>query len=289
MRSWQSLAAVVGLLVLAVLVWNGTAVVVQENEAVVITQFGQPLTAFTEPGLHFKAPFTQTATRFDKRLQLYDSKETDVITRDKKTLRIDNYARWRIIDPMKFQAVVLTEQRAQQVLDDVIYSELRAELGNYDLIDVVSHSREQIHARVTKAADAKARAYGIEIIDVRIKRADLPAENQTAVYERMKSERQRQATQYRSEGAEEAAKIKATTDKERTILLAEAYQKAQTIRGQGEAEAIQVYNQALGQDPEFYRFIRTLEAYKKALAGSKQTTLVLSPDSELLRFFRGSQ
>ncbi len=281
--------AVIGALVLAVLAWNSTAVIVQENEAVVITQFGQPVEAYTDPGLHFKVPFTQTATYFDKRLQHYDSKETDVISRDKKTLRVDNYARWRIVDPMTFQAVVLTEQRAQQALDDVIYSELRAELGNYDLIDVVAHDREKIHQRVTAAADVKARAYGIEIVDVRIKRADLPQENQNAVYERMKSERQRQATQYRSEGAEEAAKIKATTDKERAIILAEAYQKAQTIKGQGEAEAIQVYNQALSQDPEFYSFIRTLDAYKKSLADGSQTTLVLSPDSELLRFFKGSR
>lgn len=289
MKALKGFLILVGLIVAAVFAWGSTAVVVQENELVVITQFGQPVKAYTEPGLHFKAPFTQTGTYFDKRLQLYDSKETDVITRDKKTMRIDNYARWRIIDPLVFQAVVLTEQRAQQVLDDVLYSELRAELGNYDLIDIVSVSREQIHERVTKASDVKTRAYGIEIVDVRIKRADLPAENQSAVYDRMKSERLRQATQYKSEGAEEAAKIKATTDKERQIILAEAYEKAQTLRGQGEAEAIQVYNQALSQDPEFYTFIRTLEAYKKALTGSERTTLVLSPDSELLRFFKGSR
>lgn len=278
----MGLLLVVGLII----AWQTSAVVVNEGQQAVITEFGRPVRPLTQPGLYWRTPFIQDVTYFDKRLLLYDTQPTDIITQDKKTLRVDNYARWRIIDPIQFLESVGNERVAQSLLDDIIYSELRAELGRYDLIDVVASARDEIHHKVTVASDQKARQYGIEIIDVRIKRADLPPENQNAVFERMISERARQATQYRSEGEEEKAKIQAQTDKERALILAEARRKAEEIRGQGQAEAIQIYNAALSADPEFYAFIRSLEAYRKLKPG---TRIILSPDSELFKYLRESR
>lgn len=285
----KSLTAVIGLIALVLVAWNGLAVVVNEGQMAVILEFGRPVRAITEPGLSFKQPFVQSITYLDKRVQIYDAKPEDIITRDKKTMHVDNYAVWRISDPLKFLTTVGTPLGAQTRLDDVVYSELRAALGQHDFIDVVGKSRETVHQQVTLRSDAVSRlSYGVEILDVRIRRADLPKENQDAVFARMKSERQRQATQYRSEGAEEAAKIKAQSDKDKAIILAEANQKAEVLRGQGEAEAIQVYNAALGQDPEFYAFIRSLETYKKTL-GNGRTRLILSPDSPLFKYLLGGR
>lgn len=278
--------ALVLLIVLAILAFNVSTVIVDETRQVVITEFGRPVKVIDTPGLHFKTPFIQSVTSFEKRLLEYDSAPTDVLTRDKKALVVDNYARWKIIDPLKFLQAVGDERRAQTRLDDIIYSELRVELGRFDLTDIVATSREVIMANVTSRSDEIARQYGIQIVDVRIKRADLPAANQQAVYDRMRSERQRQATQYRSEGAEEAQKIKAVTDKEKTIILADAYKQAQIIRGEGDAQAIKIYNEALNQDPEFYQFVRTLDAYRKSLNGN--TKLILTPDSEFLKYFKGT-
>lgn len=280
----KSAIGLVLLIILAIFAFNVSTVIVDETKQVVITEFGRPVKVIDKPGLYFKTPFIQSVTSFEKRLLEYDSAPTDVLTRDKKALVVDNYARWKIVDPLKFLQAVGDERRAQTRLDDIIYSELRVELGRFDLSDIVATSREIIMANVTKRSDDIARQYGIQIVDVRIKRADLPAANQQAVYDRMRSERQRQATQYRSEGSEEAQKIKAVTDKEKTIILADAYKQAQIIRGEGDAEAIKIYNEALNQDPEFYRFVRTLDAYRKSLNG--KTKLILTPDSEFLRYFK---
>jgi membrane protease subunit HflC len=272
--------------VLALLALQSTVFIVDETRQAVVTELGRPVRTISEAGLHFKVPLIQSVRYFDRRVLEYDSEPTGIITKDKKTLIVDNFARWRIIDPLRLMQTVGHELGAQARLDDIIYSELRVELGRFDLDEIVATQRSHIMDVVTARADGLAREYGVEIIDVRIKRADLPPENEQAIYQRMRAERQRQALQYRSEGAEEAQKIRAQTDKERTIILAEAQKQSQIIRGEGDAEAIRIYAEAFERDPEFYAFLRSLDAYRRSLSG--QTTLVLPLGSEFLRFLTSS-
>ena len=260
---------------------------VSEIQQAVITQLGKPVRVVQSPGLHFKLPFFQQAIFFDNRLLDYDSAPTEVITEDKKALVVDNYSRWRIKDPLLMLQTVQNENGAQARLDDIIYSELRVQLGLHTLIEIVASKRKEIFSKVTASSNEKAKEYGIEIIDVRVKRADLPPENEKAVFGRMRAERQRIARQYRSEGKEEALKIRSKTDKLRTILLADAYQQEQTLRGNGDASAVTIYAEAFERDQEFYAFIRTLEAYKQSL--KDKTTVILPPDSQFLRFLKESR
>ena len=253
---------------------------VEEGEQAIVLQLGRPISGVKQPGLHWRTPFIQQVRYFDKRILEYDASARPIITKDKKTLVVDNFAKWQIISPLKYLQTVRTEEGAQARLDDIIYSELRVDLARKDLVDIVSKDRSIIMEQVTLRAEKKARDYGIRIVDVRIKRADLPPENEKAVFGRMQAERQRIARRYRSEGQEQALKIRAETDKEKTILLADAYQKEQQIRGQGDARAVTIYAEAYEKDPEFYGFLRTLEAYKKSLKTG--TTLLLPPQSEFL-------
>ncbi len=253
---------------------------VDEGEQAIVLQLGRPISGVKQPGLHWRTPFIQQVRYFDKRILEYDASARPIITKDKKTLVVDNFAKWQIISPLKYLQTVRTEEGAQARLDDIIYSELRVDLARKDLVDIVSKDRSIIMEQVTLRAEKKARDYGIRIVDVRIKRADLPPENEKAVFGRMQAERQRIARRYRSEGQEQALKIRAETDKEKTILLADAYQKEQQIRGQGDARAVTIYAEAYEKDPEFYGFLRTLEAYKKSLKTG--TTLLLPPQSEFL-------
>jgi membrane protease subunit HflC len=256
---------------------------VDEKESIVITQMGKPVRTVVEPGLHFKLPYPiQTLHVFDDRLLEYDSAPTEIITKDKKNLVVDNYASFRIVDPLMFMQTVGTEIGAQSRLDDIVYSELRVELGSTDLHDIVSLSRAEIMEIVTGKCYQKALEYGIEVVDVRIKRADLPEENERFVFDRMRAERKRIANQYRSEGNEEATKIRAETDRDRTMILAEAYRKAQEIRGEGDAEALKIYADAYQRDPYFYEFTRSLEAYEKAL--SQKAVVILSTESEMFKY-----
>lgn len=260
---------------------------VSEIQQAVITQLGKPVRVVQSPGLHFKLPFFQQAIFFDNRLLDYDSAPTEVITEDKKALVVDNYSRWRITDPLLLLQTVRNENGAQARLDDIIYSELRVQLGLHTLIEIVASKRKEIFSKVTASSSEKAKEYGIEILDVRVKRADLPLENEKAVFGRMRAERQRIARQYRSEGKEEALKIRSKTDKLRTILLADAYKQEQTLRGNGDASAVTIYAEAFERDQDFYAFIRTLEAYKQSL--KDKTTVILPPDSQFLRFLKESR
>lgn len=257
---------------------------VSEIQQAVVTQLGKPVRVVKNPGLHFKLPFFQQVIFFDNRLLDYDSAPTEVVTKDKKALVVDNYSRWRIKDPLLMLQTVQNENGAQARLDDIIYSELRLELGLHSLIEIVASKRKEIFSKVTASSNEKAKEYGIEIIDVRVKRADLPPENEKAVFGRMRAERQRIARQYRSEGKEEALKIRSKTDKLRTILLADAYQQEQILRGNGDASAVTIYAEAFERDQEFYAFIRTLEAYKQSLKSN--TTVILPPDSQFLRYIK---
>jgi len=274
---------IVGFCILLVIV-SRTFYTVSETQQVVVTHLGRPVRLVKAPGLYLKAPFLQQLTFFDDRLLDYDTAPALVITRDKKNLLVDNYAKWQISDPLKFLQTVQNEAGAQARLDDIIYSKVREQLGLYDLVEVIATQRAPIMRAVTSGSHEAATAYGISVVDVRIRRADLPPENAQAVYGRMRTERDREAKRYRSEGQEEALKIRAETDKQRTIMLATAYEQEQAIRGAGDAASIRVYAEAFQHDPDFFIFSRTLEAYKKSLKG--KTTLLLPPEMEFLKYLR---
>lgn len=273
------------ILILALIVIGLVTFTVDETRQAVVIQMGKPVRTITESGLHFKAPFPiQSVVVFEKRILDYDAAPTEILTRDKKNLVVDNYAKWRIINPLKFYVTVHDENGAQARLDDIIYSELRVQLGLHDLEEIVTTNRAELMTIVTTASNDKAQDYGIEIVDVRIKRADLPEQNERSVYERMRAERKRIANMYRSEGEEEALKIRAVTDSLKVILMAEAYRQSQILKGEAEAKAIEIFAQAYGKDADFYEFLRTLEAYRKII--DSNTVVVLPPDTELLKYFR---
>lgn len=278
----QKIIIAIVLLIVIVVVLLNSLFTIDETEQAIITHLGKYVRTVTEPGLKFKIPFLQSVIRFEKRVLEYDAAAAKIITSDKKHLVIDNYARWKIIDPLKLYQTVRNEFGAQGRLDDIVFSEMREELARHTLTEIISVNRAAILEKVHQQCDKKAREYGIEVLDVRIKRADLPAEVAHSVYARMKAERQRIAKKYRSEGEEEAVKVRATTDKEKTILLAESYRQAEKLKGEGDAEAIKIYAEAFEKDPEFFAFIRTLETYKKSL--QRDTTIVLSSDSEFFQY-----
>jgi membrane protease subunit HflC len=260
---------------------------VDQTQDALVLMLGKPIRTIHEPGLNIKIPFAQQVIYFDNRVLEYDAAAKEVITRDKKTLVMDNYAKWRIKDPLKFYQTMRSEIGAQSRLDDIIYSNLRAELGKYTLAQVVSENRSHIMEDVTRDTNEKALSYGIEVVDVRIKRADLPPENEKSVYDRMKAEREQVAKRYRSEGEEVAIRIRAEADKERTIILAEAKRKSQELKGEGDALATKIYAEAFQKDPDFFEFIRTMEAYKESLGA--ETLMVISPDSEFFKYFKQSR
>ncbi len=269
-------------LVLVASLMSTSMFTVHLTQTAVLLELQKPKEIITEPGLYFKIPIMQKVRFFSKQLLDNDSPPTEVITRDKKNLLIDNFSLYRITDPLKFLETVRTENGARARLDDIVYSELRVEIGTHDLHDIVTENREKIMAVVTKEANKKTAEYGIEMADVRIKRIDLPPEIANSIFNRMRTERQRIAMEYRSEGKEESTKIRAETDKEKTILIAQAYKQEQTVRGEGDGQATKIYAEAFAKDPEFYSFMRSMEAYKQSLKAD--TTILLSEDSEFLKF-----
>ena len=283
-RRWLWLAGAIALLVA---VWNLAVFTVPQWMQAMVVQLGEPVRVVQEPGLYWKIPFIQQVTYFDRRLLDYDAASKDILTVDKQQLSVDNYSRWRIADPLQFYRTVRDERGAQSRLDDIVYSDLRETLGRHTLRDIVSDKRDQLMADVTARSAEKAKVYGIEIVDVRIKRADLPEKNEQTVFGRMRSERERQAKKFRAEGDEEARKIRSESDKQVQILLADATQQAEVIRGDGDANATRIFAEAYGRDPDFYAFQRTLEAYRSALASG--TTVILSPKSEFFRFLERAE
>lgn len=257
---------------------------VNEWEQVVVTEFGQPQRVIKEPGLHLKSPLEKIRV-FEDWLLDYDSTPEPIYTKDKKILVLDNYARWRIADPLLFLQALRTEGEGLSRLDDIIFSEMRKELGQHTLSEIVSENREYLMGLVTERSDEAARSYGIEVVDVRIKRADLPPENEAAVFDRMRAERNREAMQYRSEGEEQALTIRAETDLEAAQILAEAEEEAQRIRGGGDAEALAIYAEAYNEGRKFYEFTRTLEAYETAL--DSKTKVILPADGDFFKLLKG--
>ena len=256
--------------------------IVDETQQVVLLQLGKPVRTITEPGFNAKLPFPfQEKIVFDDRLLEYDSPPEAILSKDKKSLIVDNYVRWKIVDPLQFLKTVQAIPTAKSRMDDIVYSELRRELGTHDMVEIITENREEIMDVVTKASNEATLSYGISVIDVRIRRVDLPSENEESIYARMEAERKRQANKFRSEGSEEAQKIRAATDRDKTIILADAYKEAEKIRGEGDAKAVQVYAKSYSTDPKFYEFVRTLDAYKKVV--DDKTTLVLPSDSKLFK------
>jgi membrane protease subunit HflC len=259
---------------------------VRETEFVLITQFGRPLHTFSTAGLHMKW-FFQSANYFDKRLRIYNPRPSEFLTRDKKNLVIESYVAWRIQDPQKFVETVGDPIAAEMRLHDIVWSGLSAALGTHDLDSLISTNAEAVRAKaifdqLASDTDRKALAqYGLQVVDVRIKRINLPDQNKQSVYARMRAERERIARQYRAEGEEQALRIRADADRQKEEILSLAYKDAEKLRGEGDAESTRVYSQAYSRNPRFYKLLRTLEAYKKVL--DDKTTAILSSDSELLK------
>lgn len=280
-RRWIVVFAVVGVIVA---VWNLATFRVPQWEQALVLQLGEPVRTVREPGLHFKLPFIQNVEYFDKRILDYDAAPKELLTRDKQQLVVDNYTRWRIVDSLQFYRAVLNEGGAQSRLDDIVYSNLRENFGRQTLNEIVSAKRAELMEEITKKSDASARQYGIEVVDVRIKRADLPEKNEQNVFSRMRTERERLAKKFRAEGDEESRKIRSESDKQVQVLTAEAQKEADILRGRGDAEAVRIFAEAYGRDEEFYEFVRTLDAYRRSLPDS--TTVVLSPDSPFFQLLK---
>jgi len=261
---------------------------VSEGEQAIVTQFGKFKRDIQTPGLHWKTPFIEDVTTYERRILASDAQPRPYFTLDKKRIVVDHVARWKITDPLKFFKTAHNEERGRFLLDDIVFSELRQELASRNFGDIIRTERELAMEEVAKRSAEKAKnEYGITVVDVRLKRVDLPKEVQNSVFERMVAERQRKSQAYRSEGAEESAKIRAKTDKEKTIILAEAYRTSQKRRGEGDGEATAIYAASYGQDPEFYGFVRSLEAYEKFLPANSMA--ILSEDSRLFRHLSSSQ
>ena len=261
-----------------------SAYTIDETEQGIILEFGRPVgSSITEPGLHFKFPWRQLV-KLEKRILEYDVEAREILSLDKRRIVVDNYARWKISDPLQFYKSVRTINGGLNRIDPIIYSELRVELGKHNLTEIVDNRREAIMEIVTNEARKKLNEYGIDLVDVRIKRADLSVENEKAVYDRMIAERERQAKQFRSEGEEEALKIRAETDKDKAIILANAFKISQEISGEGDARALEIYASGYKSDPEFYNFTRTLDSYKKII--DNESKLILTTDSDFLKLLK---
>ena len=257
---------------------------VDETQLAIVTRFGDVKQAITEPGLHTKTPFVDTVTYFEKRRTLFDANPDALITADKKRLVIDAYAIGRITDPLLFRQTVQTTQRAVTRGNDIVASELRRQIASDDQIDIIRNNREQIMEKVRDSVEPKLKEFGIDTVDVRVKRADFPNEIATAVYARMQAERKRIADAERAEGAKQDLEIRSNVDRQATIIRAEAERDANILRGEGEAQAVTIFASALERDPEFYRFQRSLEAYRNFL--TQNATVVLPADSDLFAFLQ---
>jgi membrane protease subunit HflC len=262
-----------------------SAFVVKETDQAMVTQFGDPVARYTSPGLKFKIPLVQQVHFFDKRVLDVDTVPEEVILADQKRVVVDTFARYRITDMLEFYRALATEQQANTRLNNIINSTMRSTLGNATLAELLSDKRAALMSGVKSQVNAAVSRTGIEIVDVRIGRADLPEQTSQSIFARMRTEREREAAEFRAQGQEQAQTIKSQADKERTILLAEAEKQAQTSRGEGDKAAIGIYAAAFRQDPEFYSFYRTMEAYRESLA-NESTTLIMSPEGDFFKYMK---
>ncbi|WP_439580600.1 protease modulator HflC [Elioraea sp.] len=280
------IGSAIGVVVAAVLLLS-TLFTVHQTEQVLVVQFGKPVRVITEPGLHAKIPFIQNTISFDRRLLDYEGSGEEVILADQRRLIVDTFTRFRITDPLEYyQTVGFGEAAIRARLSSIVPSALRRVLGNEPLLAVLSADRTRIMNDIRDNVDREARRFGVAIEDVRIRRTDLPEENTQAILSRMQSERERVAREARAEGAEVAARVRAGGERERTVILAEAQAQADIIRGSGEQEAIRIFAEAFQQDPQFFAFWRSLQAYREAFGEEGRGMLIVTPDSDFFRFFK---
>jgi len=262
-----------------------TLYVVQQTQQAIVLQFGEPKRTVQTPGLNWKIPFIQNVIFYENRvLSMVSQGSEQVILSDQKRLEVDTYARYSIVDPLKFYQTVRTIRIAQERLEAMVDSSTRRVLGNHSLVDILSEKRNDIISTIRNEVNASSEALGISILDVRIRRADYPDATSQNIFNRMKSEREREAKEFRATGEEEAQKIRATANKERTVLIAEARRSAEIIRGSGDSKSIAIYAEAFGVDEDFYSFYRSMQAYRKSFS-ENSTSMLLSPDSEFFRYF----
>ena len=257
---------------------------VKEINQAIVLQFGDPKRVIAVPGLQVKIPFIQNVVFIDRRILSLDPQPEEVIASDQKRLIVDAYARFKIVDPLKFYISVGDERVARSRLATIINSRLRSVLGTQSLATLLSEDRAKQMAIIQEGVNAEAKKFGIKIIDVRIKRADLPQANSEAIYKRMQTEREREAKEFRARGAEMAVTITSTADKEVTVLLANAKKLSEIMKGEGDGQRNKIFAEAFGKDPEFFSFYRAMQAYEKALIGG-ETSLILSPDSDFFKYF----
>ena len=278
-------AIVAGVLVAILAIVAASALfTVHQAEQALVLQFGEPRRVIQKPGLNFKIPFVQDVRYLDYRLLEFDAPAEEMILSDQKRLVVDAFALYRIADPLLFYQSVGTEAVARTRLGSIVNAATRRTLGSVPLSTVVSKERASIMADIRDTVNTEAKPLGINVVDVRMKRADLPEENSQAIFRRMQTEREREAKEFRAQGAEVGQRIRSRADKEKTILLAEAKKNAQILRGQGDGEAVRIFAEAFGQDIDFFSFYRSMQAYREALS-SDDTTMVLSPDSDFFKFF----
>ncbi|HSV28588.1 MAG TPA: protease modulator HflC [Candidatus Omnitrophota bacterium] len=274
--------AVVGLV--ALMLAGSSLYIVNQAEQAIVLRLGAHRDTVRDPGLHFKMPFIEDVVRYDLRLLALDPPAEQIILGDQKRIEVDTYTRYRIADPLKFYQALKTEQQARDQLGRIVSSAMRRVMGTVMLPSLLSDERTRIMEEIQREVTERAAAYGVAVTDVRIRRADLPDETSQSIYDRMKSERERQAKEARAQGYEWGQQIRARADRERTILLAEAQRSANILRAEGDTEAARIFNEAYGRDPRFYDFYRSLESYRRSF-GDGNTSMVLSPDSEFFRYF----
>jgi membrane protease subunit HflC len=284
--SRRLLVIVAVLLVVGGILMTSSLFIVDQTESALVLQFGQPRRVVREPGLWVKRPFLENVVIYDNRVLDFEPPPEEVIVSDQKRLVVDSYSRYRINNPLLFYQTVGSEAGVRARLAAIVNGSLRRVLGNVTLSDILSTKRAGIMIQIRDDVAAEAKGFGVDVVDVRLRRADLPQENSQAIYARMQSEREQQARQYRGEGAEAAQTVRATAERERTVILAEAQRDAQRVRGDGDAQAVKTYADAFGRDKQFFAFYRSLQAYRNALNGH-DTSFVLSPDSSFFRFFGG--
>lgn len=258
--------------------------IVPQTQQAIVIQFGEPKRVIQSPGLCVKIPFIQRVILYDNRLLGLDPPAKEVLLSDKKRIVVDAFLRFKIVNPLLFYQALQTEEMAHSRLSDATVSSLRDVLGKYDMKTILSPKRTEIMAQIRDEVDSKAKAFGVEVVDVRIRRADLPEETSQAVYARMRSEREREAKEFRAQGQQMNQKIKAEADRDKVRIIAEAQKNAQVLRGQGDKEAARIWAKASKRDKDFYAFYRSLEAYKNSMQ-AEGTSLVISPDSEFFKFF----
>jgi membrane protease subunit HflC len=278
-RVLAALIVAVGVVLLA----TSSLFTVRQTQQALVLQFGSPKRVITEPGLHFKVPLIQNVSYYDARILDLDPQGQDMSLIDQRRINVDSFARYRIVDPLKFYQTVLTETAFRDRFGNILNGSVRDALGRTDLADVLGAKRQDVMHQITEAVRRRAPEFGIEVVEVRIGRTELTADTTQATYNRMRSDRMAEAAEFRGRGQEQKSRIEADADRERTILLAEAEKEAQTLLGEGEAESRRTLNAAQGKDAEFYAFFRAMEAYRASL--NDGTTMVLSPDSEFFKYF----